>query len=199
MKLEQLLLYLFICFVLYYFMIFWGIYLVNNGFFNIQESFQPNVDLPLTTRYSCSNFCGPNSQCAFTREQCSSDIDCTGCKPNINKNPTYKTKDVPGENDAGKLTFSQTPQYSVLTTDIGTKASLYNKLSASVPQVYLGLDQWTKSANQGMTYFFKNQTDNGIELGYDFEFEPKYPKTESITGIFVDTGPLPANIGQFSE
>ena len=155
--------------------------------------------MPLTTRYSCSNFCGPNSQCAFTREQCSSDIDCTGCQPNINKKPKYKTKDVPGENDAGKLTFSQTPQYSGLTTDIGTKASLYNKISASVPQVYLGLDQWTKSANQGMTYFFKNQTDNDRELGYNFEFEPKYPKKKSITGIFIDGGPLPANIGQFSE
>ena len=191
LKLEQLVLYVFICLLLYYLIILWGIYLLDNHY--IQETFQPNVDVPLTTRYSCSNFCGPNAQCAFTREQCSTDYDCTGCKPKLKRDYQYKTKEVPGDDDAGKLTFSQTPQYSSLTTDIGTEASLYSKTDKKVPQIYWGVDKWTKSANQGTKYYLQNQRDNEEALRYDFEFQLNYPYRESATGIFRDSGPLAAN------
>ena len=39
------------------------------------------VDLPLTTSYSCTNFCGPTARCSITGQQCSADIDCPGCQP----------------------------------------------------------------------------------------------------------------------
>jgi hypothetical protein len=38
------------------------------------------IDMPVFSKYTCSNWCGPKSQCLFTREQCSSDVDCKGCK-----------------------------------------------------------------------------------------------------------------------
>ena len=180
MNIKNLVFYLLLCLVVYYLIIVWGMYLVDYNF--LHENFQQNVDLPLNTRYSCSNFCGPNSQCAFTREQCSTDYDCQGCKPKQIKDYKYKSKDVPGDNDAGKLTFSQTPQYSSLTTDFTSQSSYIS--SKEVPQMYLGEDKWEHSFNQGMKYFLKNQYDNDKELHKDFEFESNYPKVESITGLF---------------
>ena len=38
-----------------------------------------SVDLPLTTKYSCQNFCGPTGRCAITGQQCFTDIDCPAC------------------------------------------------------------------------------------------------------------------------
>ena len=69
---------------------YWIGYLVKNNY--IQECFQSNqtmmgpeyshsVDLPLTTTYSCKNFCGPPARCSITGQQCTSDIDCPGCQP----------------------------------------------------------------------------------------------------------------------
>ena len=54
------------------------------GGFNIKEGLTvvdvADVDLPLTTNYSCQNFCGPPSRCSITGEKCMSDKDCIGCK-----------------------------------------------------------------------------------------------------------------------
>ena len=71
---------------------YWIGYLVKNNY--IQECFQSNqtmmgpeyshsVDLPLTTTYSCKNFCGPPARCSITGQQCTSDIDCPGCQPYV--------------------------------------------------------------------------------------------------------------------
>lgn len=188
MNVNNIVFCLLLCLIIYYLIIMWGLYLVDNNY--LQENFQQNVDLPLNTRYSCSNFCGPNSQCAFTKEQCSTDYDCQGCKPKLKKDFKYKSKDVPGDEDAGKLTFSQTPQYSSLTTDFGSQSSYIS--SKQVPQMYLGKDMWEHSFNQGMKYFSENQSDNDRELHKDFEFEPNYPKVESITGLF-ETNEVPAS------
>ena len=152
-----------------------------------------NVDVPLTTTYSCENFCGPNSQCSKTREQCTSDIDCYGCQPPPRNEPPYVTKDVRGQNDAGKMTYNQNPQYSELTTDIGTQASLYNPINIEVPQPYLGVDKWMKSANAGMQiadykekYKFQNDPDK-------YKNMPTYPDRPSVTGLYIEDGPLAAN------
>jgi hypothetical protein len=51
--------------------------------FFVCESFgkySDTVNLPINDPYSCKNFCGPMSQCSITREQCTSDHDCYGCK-----------------------------------------------------------------------------------------------------------------------
>jgi len=73
------------------------------------------VNLPLTTTYSCSNFCGPTARCSITGQQCSADIDCPGCQPY--SPPLKKSPDcIPGDNDAGKLTVGVTPRYSPLTS-----------------------------------------------------------------------------------
>ena len=152
-----------------------------------------NVDMPINTTYSCKNFCGPKSQCSITREQCTSDVDCYGCQPIITEPPKYLTKDVRGQNDAGKLGYNQTPQYSELTTDIGTQAALYNKPYVKVPQMYLGVDRWMKSANVGMK-LFQNAQHSKYQLDPDnYKDMPTYPTHETATGLFVDNGPLPAN------
>ena len=38
------------------------------------------IDMSAFSKYTCSNWCGPKSQCLLSREQCSSDVDCKGCK-----------------------------------------------------------------------------------------------------------------------
>lgn len=152
-----------------------------------------NVDLPLNTYYSCNNFCGPKSQCSITREQCTSDVDCYGCQPIPTKPPRYLTENVRGENDAGKLIYNQNPRYSSLTTDIGTKASLYGNKFASVPQPYFGLDKWVESANYGIRLL-----DDKLAYKYsaepdEYKYLPTYPTRESVTGLFKYNGPLAAN------
>jgi len=39
-----------------------------------------NIDMSAFSKYTCSNWCGPQSQCLLSREQCTSDVDCKGCK-----------------------------------------------------------------------------------------------------------------------
>ena len=207
MKYYSIILWILLCVVLFIGICLWFQYLLKNNYvqlesfdtnsYNLYDNNTPltnhNVDQPINTRYSCKNFCGPNSQCSITREQCTSDVDCYGCQPPITKPPKYLTKDVRGENDAGKMIYNQNPRYSELTTDIGTQAALYNPISAKVPQPYLGIDYWMKSANVGMKLFDKAQN-------YKFELDPNkyknipsYPIRESTTGLFDENGPLPAN------
>ena len=63
----------------------WIDYLTSNSF--IMECFKPGpvqeesvgatshtVNLPLTTTYSCTNFCGPTARCSITGQQCSAAI-----------------------------------------------------------------------------------------------------------------------------
>ena len=185
----------------------WGKYIIQNdmremfdvySYPNISENensplFSHTVDQPINTTYECKNFCGPNSQCSITRQQCTSDVDCYGCQPIISKPPVYLTKDIGGQNDAGKLTYNQNPRYSVLTTDIGTRASLYGKKLGRVPTPYFGVDKWMKSANKKTNFI--NDELKYIYTAYPTEFKniPQYPTRESITGLFKDNGPLAAN------
>jgi hypothetical protein len=38
------------------------------------------IDMSAFSKYTCSNWCGPKSECLLSREQCSSDVDCKGCE-----------------------------------------------------------------------------------------------------------------------
>jgi hypothetical protein len=180
--------------------------------YNPNELLEYNPDSQLTVQnvdvvnnfYTCKNFCGPKAQCAITREQCVADIDCDGCTPpnliHQNKNNTnnktiesftqLSTCDMP-QNDvaAGKLTFSQTPQYSSLTTDIGAFARVINN-DAKVPRMYEGIDTWTKSFNYGLKLAYSKLP----KLSASEELiKPVYPLSVTATGNFYDLGPPPSN------
>jgi hypothetical protein len=181
-------------------------YLVKNGF--IVECFDSNialykdtgspttnhtVDIPLTSTYSCSNFCAPaTARCAITGEQCMADIDCRGCNPYgpvIAK--SQSTANVPGENDAGKLTWGVTPTYSTLTTDIGTQAKLFSsnkKPEHDKPlQANFGVNTWITAFDGGQQLFDERYKPAGLAN------MPSYPNRQSATGQFMDEGPLAAN------
>jgi len=189
-------------------------YLFKNGYF--VECFDSNialykdtgspstthtVDIPLTSTYSCKNFCAPaTARCSITGEQCMADIDCRGCNPYgpvIAK--SQSTANVPGDNDAGKLTWGVTPTYSTLTTDIGTQAKLFssnknnlnnnssNSSNSKPPQASFGVNTWIQAFNGGQQLFDDRYKPAGLQ------FMPKYEKTHSTTGLFVDDGPLASN------
>ena len=194
----------FISFILYVSLFKWFDFLIKKGY--VVEHFEtytnPTIDtgspktshtvnLPLTTTYSCKNFCGPTARCSITGQQCTADIDCPGCQPYVPPLPASRISCVPGENDAGKLTLGVTPKYSTLTTDIGTQAAFfepdgYNKNNSS-PQANFGVNVWRSSFDESNNMFSKRYTPSGLQ------FMPNYPKRVSVTGEFVENGPLASN------
>ena len=186
--------------VLFWAITTWGDYLISQC---SKEPFEdPNtpltshtVDIPLTTSFSCQNMCGPTNTCSITHEQCTSDVDCQGCQPLfVPKQQRFNENQPRPENDAGILTFNMVPRYSALTTDIGTKAMLWQKNRfAPVPVTDQGYDLWTSSANVGQSLFDDKMTYWYSAAPAEFVSMPTYPKRESATGIFVDNGPLAAN------
>lgn len=194
-----------ISFILLLIIFKWTNYLVKNDYIysSIYENFEANmnvikdigrpdtthtVNLPLTTTYSCKNFCGPTSRCSITGQQCFSDIDCPGCQPYVPPLPPSKIDCVRGDNDAGKLTVGVTPTYSELTTDIGTQSKLidYNK-DKKPAQPNFGLNTWIGKFNE------ENQMFNDRYKPNQIKFMPSYMPKYSMTGIFVDEGPLASN------
>jgi len=151
------------------------------------ENFEPNlktnysVDLPINTKMSCRNKCGSQSKCLITGEQCLSDIDCGGCRPISNN--AKNTQEIRGQNDAGRLVINNNPQYSHLTTDIGTQAALYTKILAPVPILNYGYNKWRKSFDYGQQLY-----DQTMKID-----ESIYPSRQTETGLFNTIGPLPAN------
>jgi hypothetical protein len=147
-----------------------------------------SVDLPLNTTNSCKNFCGPNSRCAISGQQCFTDIDCPGCTPATSSTNQKTTSPVPGSNDAGKLTIGVTPTYSSLTSGYGTREKVITKNMYSSPaQANFGYDTWGKLFNEGQELFNKRYKPN------ELQYMPKYPPMYSITGEFIGDGPLPSN------
>lgn len=156
---------------------------------SIQESSKTShsVDLPLTTSYSCQNFCGPTSRCSITGQQCFTDIDCPGCQP-YSPPLSSSTNSIPGDNDAGKLTVGMTPDYSPLTSGYGTKERIVTKdLYGQPAQANFGYDTWGTTFNEGQTLFNKRYKPNQLP------YMPNYPPMYSITGEFIGDGPLPSN------
>lgn len=163
---------------------------------NINEGFKTdtthNVDLPLTTTYSCQNMCGPPGRCAITGTQCIADIDCYGCKPNTSPDLSNtfleKNKKIIGDDAAGKLSYIA-PSYSPLTHD-----SVYNsKIMISdpyspTPTYQMGYDTWTdKAADMREIYDFTYQPSENTP------YLSKYPPRYSVTGQFKYTGPFASN------
>lgn len=200
MKKYNIIILTFICLLLFIGLLKWFNYLVKNNYIvecftqmqNINESSLTNhtVDLPLTTTVSCKNFCGPTARCAITGQQCFADIDCPGCQlpsSDLKKNQ-MATKEVPGENAAGKLTWGVTPQFSTLTTDIGTQSKLVTQNKFSKPfMANFGINTWLTSYDSGTKAFDKRYKPRGLQ------FMPDYPYRYSLSGQFVEEGPLASN------
>jgi hypothetical protein len=168
------------------------------------------VNLPLTDTLSCKNFCGPKAQCAITREQCTSDIDCYGCNPGPKPMDACRTEDVDPYDAAGKLGQNLGLQYSPLTTGYNNHNVDFSQIypgskDAELKVPYQGLDIWTKSFNQGLDLYNKRQESaaeysqgvtNAIPIATKSKlpyYEQKYPMTVSATGQFYQTTPPPSN------
>jgi hypothetical protein len=146
-----------------------------------------SVDLPLTTKYSCKNFCGPAARCSITGQQCTADIDCPGCQPY--SPPLPKSSDsIPGNNDAGKLTYNMTPQYSPLTTGYGTREKIITNNMYSKPAMPdFGVNTWFSEFEEEKDLFDKRYKPPELPN------MPKYEKRYTLSGQFIDDGPFPAN------
>lgn len=144
------------------------------------------VDLPLTTTYSCKNFCGPTARCSITGQQCFADIDCPGCQPNVSFKKA--TGCVPGDNDAGKLTLGVTPQYSPLTSGYGTQETIITSNMYSKPShPNFGVNIWSEDFNEENKLFEKRYKPSGLQ------YMPNYPKRYSLSGEFIEDGPFASN------
>lgn len=161
----------------------------NNTFAPIKDTGNFNtthtVNLPLTTKTSCTNMC-INARCSKTKEQCLSDIDCPGCQPYTpvsNVDPT----NINGSNSSGKMTVGVTPTFSKLTSDIGTQSKIYSRNNIDrAPQANFGINTWSSSFNEGSNLFNKRYNlDNSNTINY--------PKRFNVTGDFLDNGPLASN------
>lgn len=193
------LLYIFISLILFVLIFLWINYLTNNDY--IIECFTNNilkkssktshtVNLPLTTTYSCKNFCGPTARCSVTGQQCLSDSDCPGCQPQSSTSKTNNNlnKPVPAANDAGKLTLGVTPQYSPLTSGYGTHELVITKDMYSKPaSPNFGVDIWTKDFDESKKLFDKRYKPPQLP------YMPNYPKRYSLSGEFIEDGPFPSN------
>ena len=159
----------------------------NNS--SLNNSTSHTVDLPLTTTYSCKNMCGPQARCSITGQQCTADIDCPGCQPKIKGIKNQGNRNVPGDDDAGNLTVGVTPQYSQLTTDMGTKAlTILGKEFSKTPSPTFGINTWRDDFDAEQKLF-----DKRYKPPNDIEFMPSYPPRYSVTGDFLENGPLASN------
>lgn len=156
---------------------------ISDGFIKTNYT----VNLPLNSTYSCKNMCGPTARCSLTGQQCLADIDCPGCQPNVP--PLKKTRNIPGDNDSGKLTNGVTPDYSPLTTDIGTQSATYNNNNSfrKTPGFANGVNTWRNRFDK-MNSLFDSKFVTPHLL-----YMPVYSKRYSITGEFLENGPLPSN------
>jgi hypothetical protein len=144
-----------------------------------------NVDVPLSTTSSCKNMCGPPNRCSITGQQCFSDIDCPGCQPTISNIQTTVV-DVSGNNEAGKLGAKLT--YSTLTTDIGTQARIYTPNKFAKPAApNIGTNTWSDKFNKDRKMFDDRYKPSGLKN------MPSYSDRYSISGEFVDEGPIASN------
>jgi len=159
----------------------------TDGVINESEKTSHTVNLPLTTTYSCKNFCNPAARCAITGQQCFTDIDCPGCQPY--SPPLEKSEGcIPAANDAGKLTVGVTPTYSPLTTGYGTRERIVTKdMYGKPPEANFGINTWRNSFDEGQKLFDKRYKPEQLQ------YMPQYPPMYSITGEFLGDGPLPSN------
>ena len=190
-KTYTFLFFILVSFILLFSIFNWIDYLADNKY--IVECFENDktsntVSLPLNTTYSCKNFCGPTARCSITGQQCFTDIDCPGCQP---YSPPLQKNDsvcIPGDDDAGKLTWGVTPQYSSLTSGYGTKEKIItNNVNSKPSQANFGVDTWSSTSDQVLKLFDKRYKPPNLE------YMPSYENRYSLTGDFIDEGPLASN------
>lgn len=179
-------------------------YISTHELQNVQvESFDDkithDVNMPINTNHTCKNMCGPPNRCAITGEQCLSDLDCYGCQDEKamgtdpkNKKPFLVRQDrIPGNNDAGKMSFLA-PLYSPLTKDssffAGKILQQPESSQSKPPQSFVGFDTWSaKSIEMKNIYNMTHQPPG--DTPYLLKYEPRY----SATGIFLNESPYAAN------
>ena len=158
---------------------------------NPDQAYTHTVNLPINTTYSCKNMCGPYGKCSITGERCLSDIDCYGCQPSTGElSKTFlKTNSVEGDDDAGKYSYL-TPNYSELTTDAGTRAKLIEPSDKfTPPPAYnTGVNMWRAQFDQGESIF-----DEVYKPPANLANMPSYPPRYSLSGQFMEDGPLASN------
>ena len=95
---------------------------------------------------------------------------------------------IPAANDAGKLTFGVTPQYSPLTSGYGThELVVTNNLFEKPPTPNFPIDIWTKEFNEYKKLFEKRYKPPQLPN------MPDYPKRYTLSGEFIEDGPFPSN------
>jgi len=188
-----------ISFLLFLLMFKWIHYLSTNNYVYYNEGMVSNnkeennnttthkVNMPLNTKVSCQNMCGPPNRCSITGQQCMADVDCPGCEPPSTGNGKT-TQEVMGENDSGKLSTAMTPNYSELTSDIGSRARLItaDKYEKSMSP-YRGLNTWDAQFNLSRKLFDDRYKPAGLKG------MPSYRKQYSLSGTFDEEGPLASN------
>ena len=184
--------------ILLFFIFYWIDVLSNNGYIilKLKEGFvnvireskdtSHTVNLPINTNYTCQNFCGPTARCSITGQQCAADIDCPGCMPYVPGIKNEITPDVPGDNDAGKLTTGVTPTYSPLTSTYQSFKRVGDD-NEKPAQANFGVNTWTSKFDMGAKFFNQRYKPQGLQ------FMPTYPETYTTTGQFKTDGPLAAN------
>ena len=149
-----------------------------------------NVNMPLNTKVSCQNMCGPPNRCSITGQQCMADIDCPGCEPpsSTGTGESKTTQEVMGENDSGKLSTAMTPNYSELTSDIGSRARLItaDKYEKSMSP-YRGINTWDAQFNLSRKLFDDRYKPAGLKG------MPSYRRQYSLSGSFDEEGPFASN------
>lgn len=179
-----------ICIVLFFLIFKWIDFLFFKNY--IVECFTNDnkthsVDLPLTTKYSCKNFCNPASRCAITGQQCLDDLDCPGCTLRSEENKSVG-EDISGNNSAGKMTVGITPQYSDLTNGFGTKEKIItNDFFSKPPSPNFGVDIWTKEFQEETALFNKRYKPKNLH------YNTGYSEIYSLSGEFIEDGPFPSN------
>ena len=84
--------------------------------------------------------------------------------------------------------FNNTPRYSVLTTDMGTKARAFSsKKFAKAPNADYGINVWRDDFDEQKKLFDKRYKPG------ELEYMPEYPKRYSLTGEFIEEGPIASN------
>jgi hypothetical protein len=149
------------------------------------------VNLPINTTYSCKNMCGPYGKCSITGERCLSDVDCYGCQPSTGElSKTFlKTNNVEGDDDAGKYSYL-TPNYSELTTDVGTRAKLIapSDKFTPPPAYNTGVNMWRAPFDEGESLY--NEV---YKPPANLTNMPSYTPRYSLSGQFMENGPLASN------
>jgi len=158
---------------------------------NPNKAYTHTVNLPINTTYSCKNMCGPYGRCSITGQRCLSDIDCYGCQPSTGElSSTFlETNVVKGEDDAGKYSYL-TPTYSELTTDVGTRAKLIapSDKFTQPPDYNTGVNMWRAQFDEGESLY-----DEVYKPPANLVNMPSYPPRYSLSGQFMENGPLASN------